>query len=303
MITSEMPSDALVKATAAGNTVRALAVVTTGVADEARVRHHTAPTATAALGRTMTAGLLLGSLMKEDGQLSIQFMGNGPLRGLVIDANAQGEVRGFVYRPRAHLPVRNGKLDVGGLVGQGTMAVIRRQRWDKEPYRTVLPIVSGEIGQDIAHYLLTSEQLPSAVSLGVFVQPNETVSAAGGFIIQAMPDADDATLARIEEAVANTSPVSQMVRDGWTPWQILSHVLEEFDPHCVDEMPVRFACRCSRERVQGIIVTLGLQEVEELLEKEGDISVACEFCAEQYSFEPQEARSVLAEAESERNTP
>ncbi len=298
MIPSEMPSDVLVKATAARNTVRALAAVTTGVADEARLRHHTAPTATAALGRTMTAGLLLGGMMKEDGQLSIQFMGNGPLQGLVIDANARGEVRGFVYQPRAHLPVRNGKLDVGGVVGKGTMAVMRRQRWDKEPYRSVLPIVSGEIGQDIANYLLTSEQVPSAVSLGVFVQPDETVTAAGGFIIQAMPGADDTRLADIEEAVANARPVSQMVRDGLTPWQILSHVLEKFEPQCMDQMPVRFTCHCSRERVLGIIVALGLQEVEALLEKEDDISVACEFCAEQYSFEPQEARTVLAEAGS-----
>ena len=225
-------------------------------------------------------------------------MGNGPLQGIVIDSNAQGEVHGFVYQPRAHLPVRNGKLDVGSLVGKGTMAVIRRQRWDKEPYRTVLPIVSGEIGQDITNYLLTSEQVPSAVSLGVFVRPDEIVVAAGGLIVQAMPDADDATLAYIEEAVTSARPVSRMVRDGLTPWQILSHVLEKLDPHCVDEMPVRFACRCSRERVQGIIVPLGSQEVEELLEKEGNISVACEFCAEQYSFEPQEARTVLAEAES-----
>jgi len=298
MIPSEMPSDVLVKATAARNTVRALAAVTTRVADEARLRHHTAPTATAALGRTMTAGLLLGGMMKEDGQLSIQFMGNGPLQGLVIDANARGEVRGFVYQPRAHLPVRNGKLDVGGVVGKGTMAVMRRQRWDKEPYRSVLPIVSGEIGHDIANYLLTSEQVPSAVSLGVFVQPDETVTAAGGFIIQAMPGVDDATRADIEEAVANARPVSQMVRDGLTPWQILSHVLEKFEPQCMDQMPVRFTCHCSRERVLGIIVALGLQEVEALLEKEDDISVACEFCAEQYSFEPQEARTVLAEAGS-----
>ena len=303
MIPFKMPSDVLVKATAAGNTVRALAAVTTGVADEARLRHNTAPTATAALGRTMTAGLLLGSMMKEDGQLSIQFMGNGPLQGLVIDANAQGEVRGFVYQPRAHLPVRNGKLDVGGVVGKGTMAVMRRQRWDKEPYRSVLPIVSGEIGQDIANYLLTSEQVPSAVSLGVFVQPDETVTAAGGFIIQAMPGADDTRLADIEEAVANARPVSQMVRDGLTPWQIISRVLEKFDPQCMDQMPVRFTCHCSRERVQGIIVALGLREVEALLEKEDDISVACEFCAEQYSFEPQEARTVLAEACSQADRP
>ena len=290
------PADVLVKATAANNTIRALAVVTTGVAEEARDRHQTAPTATAALGRVMTAGLLIGSMMKEEEQLSIQFMGSGPLQGVVIDANAKGEVRGFVYQPRAHLPIKNGKLDVGGVVGKGTMAVVRRQHWDKEPYRSVLPIVSGEIGQDIANYLLTSEQIPSAVSLGVFVQPDEVVSAAGGFIIQAMPDAEDATLARIEEAVAQTRPVSQMVRDGLAAWDILRQVLANFSPTLLDEIPVRFVCRCSRERVQGIIVALGAEEVERLLEQEGRISAACEFCAEQYTIGSEEARALVAEA-------
>ncbi len=291
------PADVLVKATAANNTIRALAVVTTGVAEEARDRHQTAPTATAALGRVMTAGLLIGSMMKEEEQLSIQFMGSGPLQGVVIDANAKGEVRGFVYQPRAHLPIKNGKLDVGGVVGKGTMAVVRRQHWDKEPYRSVLPIVSGEIGQDIANYLLTSEQIPSAVSLGVFVQPDEVVSAAGGFIIQAMPDAEDATLARIEEAVAQTRPVSQMVRDGLAAWDILRQVLANFSPTLLDETPVRFVCRCSRERVQGIIVALGAEEVERLLEQEGRISAACEFCAEQYTIGSEEARALVAEAQ------
>ena len=290
------PADVLVKATAANNTIRALAVVTTGVAEEARDRHQTAPTATAALGRVMTAGLLIGSMMKEEEQLSIQFMGSGPLQGVVIDANAKGEVRGFVYQPRAHLPIKNGKLDVGGVVGKGTMAVVRRQHWDKEPYRSVLPIVSGEIGQDIANYLLTSEQIPSAVSLGVFVQPDEVVSAAGGFIIQAMPDAEDATLARIEEAVAQARPVSQMVRDGLAAWDILRQVLADFSLTLLDEIPVRFVCRCSRERVQGIIVALGAEEVERLLEKEGRISAACEFCAEQYAIGSEEARALVADA-------
>ena len=292
------PADVLVKATAANNTIRALAVVTTGVAEEARDRHQTAPTATAALGRVMTAGLLIGSMMKEEEQLSIQFMGSGPLQGVVIDANAKGEVRGFVYQPRAHLPIKNGKLDVGGVVGKGTMAVVRRQHWDKEPYRSVLPIVSGEIGQDIANYLLTSEQIPSVVSLGVFVQPDEVVSAAGGFIIQAMPDAEDATLARIEEAVAQARPVSQMVRDGLAAWDILRQVLADFSLTLLDEIPVRFVCRCSRERVQGIIIALGAEEVERLLEKEGRISAACEFCAEQYAIGSEEARALVANAQS-----
>lgn len=290
------PADVLVKATAASNTIRALAVVTTGVAEEARSRHQTAPTATAALGRVMTAGLLIGSMMKEEEQLSIQFMGNGPLQGVVTDANARGEVRGFVYQPRAHLPVKNGKLDVGGIVGEGTMAVVRRQHWDKEPYRSVLPIVSGEIGQDIANYLLTSEQVPSAVSLGVFVRPDEAVAAAGGFIIQAMPDADEATLARIEEAVAQASPVSQMVRDGFAAWDMLRQVLANFSPVLLDEVPVRFACRCSRARVHGIIVALGAEEVERLLEEEGQISACCEFCSDQYTIGAEEARALLADA-------
>ena len=291
------PADVLIKATAANNTIRALAVVTTGVAEEARDRHKTAPTATAALGRVMTAGLLIGSMMKEEEQLSIQFMGSGPLQGVVIDANAKGEVRGFVYQPRAHLPIKNGKLDVGGVVGKGTMAVVRRQRWDKEPYRSMLPIVSGEIGLDIANYLLTSEQVPSAVSLGVFVRPDEVVSAAGGFIIQAMPDAEDTTLARIEEAVARARPVSHMVRDGLAAWDILRQVLANFSPTLLDEIPVRFVCRCSRERVQGIIVALGAEEVERLLEKEGQILAACEFCAEQYTVGSEEARTLLADAQ------
>src|SRR5260221_10918646 len=143
--------DFLVRATAAENTIRAFATVTTGLVDEARQRHQTSPTASAALGRTLTAGLLLGSMLKEDENLSLQLLGNGPLRGIFVDANAQGEARGFVYHPRAHLPIRGGKLDVGGAVGAGTLTVIRAQRWSKEPYRSITPLVSGEFGADVAY--------------------------------------------------------------------------------------------------------------------------------------------------------
>jgi molecular chaperone Hsp33 len=286
-------ADCLVRATAANKTVRALTAVTTGLVEEARIRHQTAPTASAALGRTLTAGLLLGSLLKEDETLSLQFLGNGPLRGILVDANARGEVRGFVYRPRTHLPIRRGKLDVGGAVGSGTLTVIRTQPWAKEPYRSILPIVSGEIGSDIAHYLLNSEQIPSAVSLGVFVQPDETVVAAGGFVVQVMPDASAETIAQLETNVARAKPVSQLVREGATPQEILTHVLDGFGPVVVGELPVRFVCRCSRERVLGALVALGQAEIADLLVKEGQAEVTCEFCDERYTVGREELEALL----------
>src|SRR5215207_8137503 len=234
--------DLLVKATAADNTIRALVAVTTALAEEARVRHQTAPTASAALGRTLTASLLLGSMLKEDEKLSLQFMGRGPLRGIFAEANGQGEVRGFVYHPRTHLPLKRGKLNVGGAVGEGTLTVIRSQSWNKEPYRSILPLVSGEIGSDIAHYLLNSEQIPSAVSLGVFVAPTESVVAAGGFILQVMPGASAETIAQLETCVARTKPVSQLVREGASPVEIIAHALDGFAPMPVGGMPIRFVC-------------------------------------------------------------
>jgi molecular chaperone Hsp33 len=285
--------DLLVKATAAEKTVRALSAVTTSLVEEARMRHKTAPTASAALGRTLTAGLLLGSMLKEDETLSLQFIGNGPLRGIFVDANAQGEVRGFVYHPRAHLPIRNGKLDVGGAVGSGTLTVIRAQPWAKEPYRSILPLVSGEIGSDIAHYLLNSEQIPSAVSLGVFVQPDETVVAAGGFVVQIMPGASGETIAQLEANVAKARPVSQMVREGATPQEILMQVLDGFGATTLAESAVRFNCRCSLDRVLGVLTALGKAEIEDLLRKEGQVSVTCEFCNAQYTLGRTELESLL----------
>lgn len=285
--------DSLVKATTADKTVRALAAVTTSLVEEARTRHQTAPTASAALGRTLTAGLLLGSMLDEDETLSLQFLGDGPLRGIFVDANARGEVRGFVYRPRTHLPIRRSKLDVGGAVGKGTLTVIRTQPWGKEPYRSILPIVSGEIGEDIAHYLLNSEQIPSAVSLGVFVQPDEAVTASGGFVTQVMPGVHADTIAQLEANVAQAKPVSQMVREGATPQEILTQVLDGFGPIIVSESPVRFRCHCTRERVLGVLVALGREEVQDLLVQEGKAAVTCEFCNEQYTIDREELEALL----------
>jgi molecular chaperone Hsp33 len=232
-------------------------------------------------------------MLKENEKLSLQFIGNGPLRGIFAEANGQGEARGFVYYPRTHLPLKKGKLDVGGAVGDGILTVIRDQPWRKEPYRSILPLVSGEIGSDIAYYLLNSEQIPSAVSLGVFVEPSEAVVAAGGFVVQIMPGANTDTIAELEANVAKTKPVSQMVREGATPAEILANVLGGFYPTIVSEMPVRFACRCSRERVIGTLIALGRAEVN-LLIKEGKATVTCEFCSEQYVIDRGELESLSA---------
>ena len=182
---------------------------------------------------------------------------------------------------------------MGGAVGAGTLTVIRTQSWAKEPYRSILPIISGEIGSDIAHYLLNSEQIPSAVSLGVFVQPDETVAAAGGFVVQIMPGASVETLAQLETSVAQAKPVSQMVREGATPQDILTHVLGGFGPIVVDEFPVRFVCRCSRERVLGALVALGQAEIQDLLVKEGQAVVTCEFCDERYTVGREKLAALL----------
>lgn len=287
--------DGLVKTTAAGQTVRALAAVTTQLVDEARLRHNTAPTASAALGRTMTAGLLLGNLLRDDETISLQFVSKGRLRGILVDANAQGEVRGFVYHPRTHLPLRNGKLDVGGAVGSGIFVIMRSQPWSKTPYRSVLPIVSGEIGQDIAHYLLHSEQIPSAVSLGVFVQPDESVQAAGGFVIQAMPGATDELIAQLENRVARTRPVSDLIRNGATPHEIIQEVVGEFAPSVVGEQDVQFVCRCSQERVLGALVALGLDEIQDLLATKGQADVTCEFCNRQFIIDRASLEQLIVE--------
>ena len=289
-----VPFDVLVKATAADNTIRAAVAITTRLADEARIRHATAPTASAALGRAMTASLLLSSTMKEDERLSLQFLGDGPLKGIFAEANARGEARGFVYYPRTHLPLKKGKLDVGGAVGAGTLTVIRDQPWRKDPYRSILPLISGEIGADVAHYLLNSEQIPSAVSLGVFVTPEETVAAAGGFVVQIMPGATDETIAQLEANVARAIPVSQLVREGATPEEILAHVLEGFAPATVGQLAIRFGCRCSRERVLGTLVALGREEIRDLLIKDDKVVVTCEFCSERYEISGQEAEALFA---------
>jgi molecular chaperone Hsp33 len=286
-------ADRLARTLSEDGTVRALAAVTTDLVEEARRRHGTLPTATAALGRALTAGLLLGGMLKDGERVSLEFSGDGPLRSILVDATPAGTVRGFVAQPATHLPPRGGKLDVGGALGRGVLCVMRIPVAGGVPYRSIVPLVSGEIGVDVASYLLTSEQAPSAVAIGVWVEPDGRVGAAGGYILQAMPGAAAATIDRLEWNVAQAPPPSDLVRQGLDAPAVLARLLDGFATHPLDGHPVRYQCRCSRERALAAIVAMGRAELLDVLAGEKRAEVVCEFCGERYHVEEPELRAVL----------
>lgn len=292
-------ADRLARTLTADGTVRGFAAVTTELVEEARVRHGTLPTATAALGRALTAALLLGGLLKTgDERVSLQFSGDGPLGGILVDATPDGAVRGFVSRPQTHLAPRAGKLDVGGALGRGLLCVMRVPAGEGPPYRSIVPLVTGEIGTDVARYLADSEQTPSAVGIGVFVEPDGRVAAAGGYLLQSMPGADPRTVERLEENVGTSRPPSELVRSGLDARSILTSLLAGVETHVLEERPVRFACRCNRARVESAILAMGRAEVLDVLAGERRAEVVCEFCAARYVVEEPELQALLAAANS-----
>lgn len=287
--------DHLARTLSADGTVRGLAAVTTDLVEEARRRHGTLPTATAALGRALTSALLLGAMQKAGERVSLQFSGDGPLGGILVDATPEGHARGFVTRPATHLPPRGGKLDVGGAVGRGLLCVMRVPGGTAPPYRSIVPIVSGEIGTDVARYLVDSEQTPSAVGVGVFVEPDGRVAAAGGYVLQAMPGAEPGTVDRLEANVDAAPPPSDLVRQGLGAGAMLERLLAGFATHLLERRDVHFRCRCSHERVSAAIVAMGRDELRDLLASEGRAEVVCEFCAERYTLEERDLRACLSE--------
>ncbi|MDN7241944.1 Hsp33 family molecular chaperone HslO [Planococcus sp. N028] len=289
-----MKKDYLVKALAYDGQVRAYAARTTETVGEAQRRHYTWPTASAALGRSMTASVMLGAMMKGKEKLSIKINGGGPLGTILVDANANGEVRGYVSNPQTHFDLNSkGKLDVRRAVGtEGTLSV-SKDIGLLQPYVGQVPIVSGELGEDFTNYIVTSEQTPSSVGVGVIVNPDNTIQASGGFIIQLLPGTEEEVIGGIEERLKEIPTISNMVRDGLTPEEILEAVLGEGNVNFLDTMPVQFQCQCSRERISNAIRSLGSEEIQDMIETDGKAEAQCHFCNENYHFSKENLEEML----------
>jgi molecular chaperone Hsp33 len=276
--------DELIRGTAWNGGIRLFAARTTQLVSELQRRHDTFPTATAALGRTATAGAMMGVMMQDEGRITIQVKGDGPLGQLVIDANAQGEVRGYVDHPHVHLPSNSrGKLDVAGAVGTSGFLNITKDLGMREPYRGSVPIVSGELAEDFTYYFAESEQVPSVVGLGVLVDTDNSVIHAGGLIVQVMPGLPEAKLQQLEQAVSSLPHVTALLDQGETPEGILKYLVgDDITIHHTIE-PV-FRCQCSRDRVERTLITLGPDELRSLIDEDGKADLLCHFCNETYTF-------------------
>lgn len=285
-------SDYLVRGMALGGRVRAFAVLTTGITEELRRRHDTSPVATAALGRTAAAALMMGAMLKGEEKLTVQIKGNGPIGQIVADANAKGEVRGYVDNPHIHLPSNAmGKLDVAGAVGTEGYLNVTKDLGLKEPYRGSVPIISGELAEDFTYYFASSEQTPSAVALGVLTDPQVLVRVSGGFIIQLLPGLTESEISEIEKKLAAIPPITTLLDSGAMPEDILREVLP--DVQIMGKMDVRFACQCSEERVEAMLVSLGREELQGILEDDGAAEVVCHFCNEKYRFEGERLKRII----------
>ncbi len=285
--------DYIVRAAAANTQIRAFAAVTTELAEEARQRHGTSPVATAALGRLMTGGVMMGSMMKNPTDLlTIQIKCSGPIGGLTVTADSRGHVKGYVYEPGVMLPPKNGKLDVGGALGQGVMNVIKDMGL-KEPYSGQTILQTGEIAEDLTYYFATSEQVPSSVGLGVLMEKDNTVRCAGGFIVQVMPFIEDEVLNRLEENVQKIQSVTSMLDHGHTPEEMLAQVLSGLDLEITDTMPAAFSCNCSKERIEKAIISIGRKEIQAMIDDGKDIEVKCHFCNRAYNYSVDELKELL----------
>lgn len=287
-------TDYIVRATAAGSQIRAFAATTRELVETARQAHNTSPVATAALGRLLTGGAMMGVMMKgEEDILTIQVRGDGPIGGITVTADAKGNVKGYVNNPNVWLPANSrGKLDVGKAVGHGSLSVIKDMGL-KEPYVGQTELQTGEIAEDLTYYFAASEQVPSSVGLGVLMEKNNTVKQAGGFLIQLMPFTDEAVIETLEKRLAEIPPVTTMLDEGLTPEQILEKLFEGMDMEINETMPARFFCNCSKERVSRALISVGRGELADMIHEGKEIEVNCHFCGKNYTFSVEELKELL----------
>jgi molecular chaperone Hsp33 len=286
-------SDYLVRATGFGGKARLFAARTTDSVEEMRRRHDMFPTASAAVGRTATAALIMGAMLKGEEKLTVQVKGSGPIGQIVADANASGEIRAYADYPQTHLPPNSkGKLDVAGAVGTEGYIYVIKDLGLRDPYRGSVPIISGELAEDFTYYFAKSEQTPSAVSLGVLVDTDYSIKAAGGFVIQLLPGVSDEDVRALEEKLSNLPSVTTMLEQGMTPEDILEE-LTGGGLSAITRMDVKFQCRCSRDRVEQTLISLGKDELKSLIDEDESAEVVCHFCNEQYVFAKAELQDIF----------
>lgn len=290
-------SDYIVRATAADAKIRAFAATTRGVVETARQSHNTSPVVTAALGRLLTAGSMMGTMLKgEKDLLTLQVHGNGPMEGMTVTADAHANVKGYAKVPQVIIPANaKGKLDVAGAVGIGFMNVIKDMGL-KEPYVGQTVLQTSEIAEDLTYYFANSEQVPSSVGLGVLMEKDNTVKQAGGFIIQLMPFASDELIDALEEKLSTVTSVTAMLEEGKNPEQILEYLLGDFGLEILEKIPTEFKCNCDKDRVEKAVISVGKKDIQEMIDDQKPIEVNCHFCNKNYEFTVEELEEMLRKA-------
>ena len=289
-----MEQDYIVRATAADHSIRAFAITSRDIVEEARRRHNTSPVVTAALGRLLTGGAMMGVMMKgEKDLLTIQVKSGGPMRGMTVTADSHGNVKGYPLVADVMLPPnKKGKLDVAGAVGVGLMNVIKDMGL-KEPYVGQTVLQTSEIAEDLTYYFATSEQVPSSVGLGVLMNRDNTVKQAGGFIIQLMPFTSEKIIDALEKKISEISSVTELLEQGYTPESLLEYILGDFGVEITEKIPAAFSCNCSKERVRKVIVSIGKKELQEMIDDGEPIEVKCDFCNTAYTFSIDELKEII----------
>lgn len=290
-------ADRIVRATAANAQIRAFACTTRELVEKAREAHNTSPIMTAALGRLLSAGAMMGTMLKgEKDLLTLQIKGDGPAKGLTVTADSMGCVKGYAIVPDVMLPPNAiGKLDVGGAIGHGYLSVIRDMGL-KDPYIGQTALQTGEIAEDLTYYFATSEQVPSSVGLGVLMEKNNTVKQAGGFIIQLMPFAEDEVIDKLEQNLSKLSSVTKMLDDGNSPEEMLKIILDGFDVEFTDDCPAEFKCNCDKKRVEKALISIGKDELQNMIDDGEEIEVNCQFCNSHYKFSVEELKDLYNKA-------
>ena len=293
--------DYIIRAVTDDGSIRAFACYTKDTVNEAFRHHQTSPVATAALGRVLTASAMMGAMLKgEKDTVSIQLTGNGPLGRVLAVSDSKSNVKGYVDYPQVDMPLNtNGKLNVGKAVGTDGYLTVINDIGMKEPYIGKIPLVTGEVGDDLTKYFAVSEQVPSAVGLGVLVDTDYTVKTSGGFIVQVMPEGTDEDIAKLEENLNQVQSVTALFEEGKTPEDILKILLFGFDYHITDTLDTKYYCNCSRERVEKALISLGTEEIEKIIEEDGKAELSCHFCSNKYEFTEEDLKALLEEMQND----